>query len=98
MQYSVHELTVRRDELDRQIKAARKQEAVAALENIHEIVALYGLTPQDIYPPARKITVRKRTAVPKYRDPLTGGTWSGHGRPPVWIKGQDTSKFLIHQG
>jgi DNA-binding protein H-NS len=23
---------------------------------------------------------------PKYRDPKTGATWSGHARPPAWIK------------
>lgn len=33
---------------------------------------------------------------PKYRDPKTGATWSGHARPPVWIKNvKDRTKFLI---
>ncbi|MPW23488.1 H-NS histone family protein [Paraburkholderia sp. CNPSo 3157] len=33
---------------------------------------------------------------PKYRDPKTGATWSGHARPPQWIAGaKDRSKFLI---
>src|SRR5579863_6788615 len=33
---------------------------------------------------------------PKYRDPKTGETWSGHARPPAWIKNvKDRSKFLI---
>ncbi|SEB09688.1 H-NS histone family protein [Paraburkholderia sartisoli] len=33
---------------------------------------------------------------PKYRDPKTGATWSGHARPPVWIKDvKDRTKFLI---
>lgn len=33
---------------------------------------------------------------PKYRNPKTGETWSGHARPPVWIKDvKDRSKFLI---
>lgn len=33
---------------------------------------------------------------PKYRDPKTGATWSGHARPPAWIKDvKDRSKFLI---
>jgi DNA-binding protein H-NS len=34
---------------------------------------------------------------PKYRDPKTGATWSGHGRLPGWIAGvKDRAKFLIH--
>jgi DNA-binding protein H-NS len=33
---------------------------------------------------------------PKYRDPKTGATWSGHARPPVWIKNaKDRTRFLI---
>jgi DNA-binding protein H-NS len=33
---------------------------------------------------------------PKYRDPKTGATWSGHARPPAWIKDvKDRTKFLI---
>src|SRR5258707_14805721 len=33
---------------------------------------------------------------PKYRDPKTGATWSGHARPPQWIAGvKDRSRFLI---
>jgi DNA-binding protein H-NS len=33
---------------------------------------------------------------PKYRDPKTGATWSGHARPPAWIKNvKDRTKFLI---
>jgi DNA-binding protein H-NS len=33
---------------------------------------------------------------PKYRNPETGATWSGHARPPAWIKDAgDRSVFLI---
>lgn len=36
--------------------------------------------------------------VPKYRDPATGATWSGHARPPAWIKdAKDRSVFLIER-
>lgn len=32
----------------------------------------------------------------KYRDPVSGATWSGRARPPAWIKDvKDRSKFLI---
>jgi DNA-binding protein H-NS len=34
---------------------------------------------------------------PKYRDPKTGATWSGHARPPAWIANvKDRTKFLIN--
>jgi DNA-binding protein H-NS len=33
---------------------------------------------------------------PKYRDPESGATWSGHARPPAWIKDvKDRTRFLI---
>jgi DNA-binding protein H-NS len=35
---------------------------------------------------------------PRYRDPRTGATWSGHARPPAWIKdAKDRSVFLIEK-
>jgi DNA-binding protein H-NS len=32
---------------------------------------------------------------PKYRDPVTGKTWSGRGNAPKWISGKDFAQFLI---
>ncbi|SAL42865.1 histone family protein nucleoid-structuring protein H-NS [Caballeronia peredens] len=41
-------------------------------------------------------TAAKSKLPPKYRDPESGATWSGHARPPAWIKdAPDRSIFLI---
>jgi DNA-binding protein H-NS len=41
-------------------------------------------------------TAAKGKLPPKYRNPKTGETWSGHARPPAWIKDvKDRTKFLI---
>lgn len=32
---------------------------------------------------------------PKYRDPVSGNTWTGRGKAPKWIEGQDRAPFLI---
>jgi DNA-binding protein H-NS len=41
----------------------------------------------------------KGKAAPKYRDPKTGATWTGHGRAPAWIANvKDRTKFLIASG
>lgn len=41
-------------------------------------------------------TKAKRPVAPKYRDPVSGLTWSGRGKPPAWIAAaKDRSKFLI---
>ena len=41
-----------------------------------------------------------KKAEPKYRDPKTGTTWSGRGRPAAWLKahmdaGKKKEDFLI---
>ncbi|MBW5284179.1 H-NS histone family protein [Burkholderia gladioli] len=41
---------------------------------------------------------RKLELSPKYRNPKTGQTWTGHGRPPGWISvAKNRSKFLIQK-
>jgi DNA-binding protein H-NS len=48
---------------------------------------------------ATSASATKGKLPPKYRDPKTGATWSGHARPPAWIKNvKDRSKFLIDGG
>jgi DNA-binding protein H-NS len=32
---------------------------------------------------------------PKYRNAATGETWTGRGKPPKWIAGQDRNQYLI---
>jgi len=44
----------------------------------------------------------KKTIAPKYRDPATGNTWTGRGKPPRWIVAADQDgagrdQFLIAQ-
>lgn len=45
----------------------------------------------------KRATARSKGKLPpKYMNPATGETWSGHARPPAWIKDvKDRSKFLI---
>lgn len=41
----------------------------------------------------------KTKAAPKYLNPKTGATWTGHGRAPAWIaEAKDRNKFLIAGG
>ena len=41
-------------------------------------------------------SISKRKLPAKYQNPATGETWSGHARPPAWIKDvKDRTKFLI---
>jgi DNA-binding protein H-NS len=91
---SYKELLAQRTALEQQIAAAREAELAAALQKIQTLIETFSLTQDDIFPPAKQ----KRTShpvAPKYRDPATGLTWTGRGKPPVWIKDQDRSRFAI---
>src|SRR5260370_5002364 len=37
-------------------------------------------------------TLSLHDALPIYRDPATGQTWTGRGKPPKWIQNQDRSE------
>ncbi|MBC8742795.1 H-NS histone family protein [Paraburkholderia sp. UCT31] len=48
---------------------------------------------------AKAIVNTKSGLPPKYRDPKTGATGSGHARPPAWIANvKDRTRFLIADG
>ena len=85
-----------REALEQRIKAARQEAISGAIAKIQSLIAEFELTPQDVFPPARsRSTVAGTKVAPKYRDPATGQTWTGRGKPPKWIQGQDRAKFAI---
>jgi DNA-binding protein H-NS len=77
--------------LDQRIAEARKAEAREALATVHALIAEFGFTAQQVFP--WKPAARKAPA--RYRDPVTGATWSGRGKPPRWINGKDRAAFEI---
>jgi DNA-binding protein H-NS len=75
-----HGLTT--EDIERRAKARRERERKARL----------GVSSGK----AGVASAAKGKLPPKYRDPKTGATWSGHARPPAWIKNvKDRTKFLI---
>ena len=98
---SYKELLKQREALEQQISEARRRELADAVSQVRSLVAEYGLTAQDVFPAGKAAgkTGRSSTAgtkvAPKYRDPATGQTWTGRGKAPKWIDGQDRSRFLI---
>ncbi|CAM2198051.1 DNA-binding protein Bv3F [Paraburkholderia kururiensis] len=93
------ELKAQADSLLRQAEEARRAEIKVVIEGIRASVAEYGLTPEDVFGSKRAIrrtnTAQTSPSVPKYRNPITGATWSGRGRQPEWIKGKRRERFLI---
>lgn len=87
-------LLQQREHLDQQIQQARKAELSEAVAKVHALVAEYALTQEDVFPASKPKATRPPVA-PKYRDPETGATWTGRGKPPKWIDGKDRAKYEI---
>jgi len=93
---SYKELLAQREKLEKQIEEAKAREYAEVLNEIKQKMADYGITLAELGGRKQGKVGRPRAGVaPKYRDPETGSTWSGRGKPPRWIAGQDREKFLI---
>lgn len=75
---SYRELLAQRAQLETDIAAARAAERRAALQQIRHIMTEYAITTAEL----RGRLMPGDSVTPKYRDPVTGTTWSGRGRSP----------------
>lgn len=83
---SYQEILNQIEALKQQAESVRKQEMAGAISQIREIMAKYGITPADLGMTGRGAGRAKAAAsVAKYRDPVSGKTWSGRGRRPSWV-------------
>jgi DNA-binding protein H-NS len=92
------ELMAQRQALEEKIAEARQRETKDAIAKVQALVADFELTPEDVFPSGKKIKSKSgpaRKVAPKYKNPLTGETWTGRGRSPNWIKGKSANDFLI---
>ena len=81
-------------ELQKQAEAARATEIAAAKAQIAELMKVHGLTLADLTGKPKAVKTSNPVAA-KYKDPASGATWTGRGRAPLWLNGQDKEKFLI---
>lgn len=89
---SYTELLARKAELDAQIAAAQTERKAEGIAAARVLIAEHGLTAADVFPPSK---TKGSVGAPKYRDPVTGATWTGRGKPPNWISGKVRESFLI---
>lgn len=98
MTTNLQDLIQQREALDQKINEARKQALSSAIAQVRSLIAEHGLTAQDVFPSGRggkAVNANTVKVAPKYRDPATGQTWTGRGKPPRWIQGQDRAQFVI---
>lgn len=78
---SLDELLSAKRELDQRIAQIQSAEKARAIASIRALMQSHGVTLADLGAAKRRVSV----GVPKYRDPETGRTWTGRGRPPIWF-------------
>jgi DNA-binding protein H-NS len=92
---SYQELLAQREQLDKQIKEAVQREKADGIAKAKAIIEQYKLTAADIFARKGMAGSPGGKVAAKYRNPATGETWTGRGKAPKWIEGQDRSRFTI---
>lgn len=85
------QLLAQREELEAQIKQAKRTEKQAAINQAQQLIHEFDITSVELF--SKRKQTKKVEA--KYRDPITGAEWSGRGREPLWIKGKSREQFAI---
>ncbi len=89
---SYTELLAQKAALEAQIAQAQAEAKAQAVARARALIQEHGLTAADVFPQGK---AKGSVGVAKYRDPATGATWTGRGKPPNWINGKDRAPFLI---
>jgi DNA-binding protein H-NS len=92
---TVAQLLAQKAALEAQIEAARKAENADAIAKVKALVAEHGLTQQDIFGGAKRGRKASGSVAAKYKDPISGATWSGRGKAPKWMEGKDRNQFAL---
>ena len=87
MSATLNDLLAQKAALEKKIADAQRDERSAAVAQVKNLMAQYGLSLADLN--ARGSAARTKPALKvaaKYRDSATGSTWSGRGLQPRWLK------------
>ncbi len=90
----ISELKAKLAEVQAELDAAIKEEMSVAVARVREMVAEFGLTQSDVFG-GQSARRQGPPVAAKYRDPDSGNTWSGRGKPPRWIAGKDRVAYEV---
>lgn len=94
---TVHTLRQQIADLQKELDIALRTERADALAKIRDLMTAYSITPDELGA-KRRAPSTIRPVAPKYRDPASGTTWSGRGKPPRWFDKSNPERFAIAQG
>ena len=87
MTVSLSDLISQKEALERQIQAAQNSAKAVAIAQVRKLMAEHGLTPTDLHAksPSKPGAPSGKKVAAKYRDPVSGATWTGRGLKPKWL-------------
>ena len=82
---SIEELEALARDIETEITTRRQAERERVLEQMRELAASIGTTPEELFRRTGKL-VEKVVVAAKYRNPGDSSqTWSGRGKRPQWV-------------
>ncbi len=85
---SYQEILSQIEDLKRKAEDVRQQEMAGAMAEIKRLMVQFGITNEDLGITGRGTAVKGKSrgiVAAKYRDPISGKTWTGRGRRPSWV-------------
>ena len=83
---SIEEMEALAKDIEAEINARRLADRERVLEQMRELAASIGTTPEQLFGKAGRPAAVEKTVVVKYRHPEnTALTWSGRGKRPQWV-------------
>lgn len=105
LQQQIDDFEAKLNELRKQQEAERKGERTQAIAAARDLIKSHDLMPSELGfsgkgASKRTQTDKRNVVAPKYRDPVSGKTWTGRGKSPAWLSaqladGHDKQEFLI---
>ena len=87
----LNDLISQQAELAKQIDTLKKTNRKNAIEQVKSLMAQYDISVEDL---TKKSSPAAGIKVPaKWQDPVSGATWTGRGRTPVWFNEETAIKL-----
>lgn len=91
LQQQIKEAEAKVNELRLKLDEERKNEKTQAIATARALIKAHDLTAQELgfstkSPPKHAAQDdRRMTVAAKYKDPVSGKTWTGRGKTPAWL-------------
>jgi DNA-binding protein H-NS len=94
----IQELLAKQEALNKQLAEVKERETRQVIIEMVQKMREYGISLEELLgrKPRAQEQPQADEPVPavKYRDPVSGATWSGRGRAPHWIVGKNRDDLL----